>query len=95
MAARLEKKIRMNATFSMTGKTAGMTGKLRDVLEADGLSVWIAPEGIPPGSDYLEEIPSAIANAKTMVVMLTPDAVTSSWVKLEVASAIGSGRKTH
>lgn len=66
---------------------------LRDTLVGEGFSVWIAPEGIPAGSNYLNEIPCAISNAGVVVLMLTEEAMASPWVQREASSAIGAGKE--
>ena len=37
---------------------------VRNVLEKNGLSCWMAPRDIPGGSNYTKEIPIAIRNCK-------------------------------
>lgn len=66
---------------------------LCNTLKGNGFSVWIAPEGIPAGSNYLREIPSAISNAGSLVLMLTQDAMLSPWVQREASSAVGAGKQ--
>ena len=61
---------------------------IRDILNAGGLSTWMAPESIPSGSDYTTEIPRAIEGCRVVVVVLSADAQASDWVTLELKSAI-------
>ncbi len=79
--------------ISYSSKQMVRAHSLRDTLEGSGFSVWIAPEGIPTGSSYLAEIPAAISNAKSLVLMLTEDAMRSQWVIRETAAAVGAGKK--
>ena len=79
--------------ISYSSKQIEYAHTLRDALLGEGYSVWIAPEGIPAGSDYLTEIPSAITNAGAVVLMLTEDAMQSPWVRREASSAIGAGKE--
>ncbi len=79
--------------ISYSSKQMERAHALRDALVGEGLSVWIAPEGIPAGSNYLNEIPSAITNAKAIVLMLTEEAMASPWVQREASSAIGAGKE--
>ncbi len=55
-----------------------------------GYSCWIAPESIPPGSDYLQAIPAALGTTELLVVLLTQDAMQSPWVNKEISTAVGS-----
>ncbi len=77
--------------ISYSSKQSEIAHDICHAIQQKGIACWIAPECIPPGSDYLEEIPVAINATKILVLLLTPDAVRSQWVKREVSSAIGSG----
>ena len=88
------KNVSSSIFISYSSKQMDRAHELRNTLLNNGLSVWIAPEGIPAGSNYLKEIPSAISNAKALVLMLTRDAMLSPWVRRETSSAIGAGKMT-
>ena len=60
-------------------------------LEKNGITAWMAPRDIVPGSHYGEAIIAAIKNAKIMVVVFTQNADASKFVKLEVERGISSG----
>lgn len=62
--------------------------EIREVLNCAGVSCWMAPDSIPGGSQYWQEIPLALANTKVLVLLLTPDAESSKWVPKEVNTAI-------
>lgn len=61
---------------------------LEQVLEKNGISCWIAPESIPGGSNYGQEIPKAIENCKVFVLVLSDKAQKSMWVSKEVNMAL-------
>lgn len=65
---------------------------VRDVLTQNGLSCWMAPESIPTGSDYTNEIPPAIAGCKAVVLILTADSQQSDFVNSEIKRAIDNGK---
>ena len=65
--------------------------RLRVFLDGGGVSCWMAPDSVPPGSDYLKEIPVALSNVKVVLLVLSEDAMRSKWVEKEVATAIGTG----
>lgn len=65
---------------------------LRNVLEKNGLSCWMAPRDIPGGSNYTKEIPIAIRNCKVFVLILSENAQSSHWVLKELDSAVNCGK---
>lgn len=65
---------------------------LRDVLEQNGISCWIAPDNIPGGSSYAAQIPAAIRGCRAFVLVLSRRAQTSRWVPRELDQAINCGK---
>lgn len=65
---------------------------VRNVLEKNGLSCWMAPRDIPGGSNYTKEIPIAIRNCKVFVLILSKNAQNSHWVLKELDSAVNCGK---
>lgn len=65
---------------------------VRNVLERNGLSCWMAPRDIPGGSNYTKEIPGAIRNCKAFVLILSENAQNSHWVLKELDSAVNCGK---
>lgn len=65
---------------------------VRNVLEKNGLSCWMAPRDIPGGSNYTKEIPIAIRNCKVFVLILSKNAQSSHWVLKELDSAVNCGK---
>ncbi|MBQ2676847.1 MAG: toll/interleukin-1 receptor domain-containing protein [Clostridia bacterium] len=65
---------------------------VRNVLEKNGLSCWMAPRDIPGGSNYTREIPIAIRNCKVFVLILSKNAQSSQWVLKELDSAVNCGK---
>lgn len=65
---------------------------VRNVLEKNELSCWMAPRDIPGGSNYTKEIPIAIRNCKVFVLILSKNAQNSHWVLKELDSAVNSGK---
>ena len=61
-------------------------------LTEKGVRCWIAPDCIPAGSNYLEEIPVAISTSDALALILTDDAQRSVWVGKEVECAINAGK---
>jgi hypothetical protein len=62
-----------------------LENKLRDA----GFDVWMDPDS-HAGSDWREEIDTAIDNALALCLIMTPDTVESSYITYEWARALGA-----
>lgn len=62
--------------------------KIKNLLEENGISCWMAPESIPGGASYASEITKAIDKCKEVVVILSKSAQESQYVTKEIDSAI-------
>ena len=60
---------------------------IRDTLIKNGISVWMAPESIPTGSNYIREISGAIDACEVFLLVLSQAAQESSWILAEVERA--------
>ena len=58
-------------------------------LERAGLEVWDATREILPGDNWADKVARALKESEAMVVLLTPDALRSSWVRWEIQYALG------
>ena len=65
---------------------------VRETLEINGISCWMAPASIPGGSNYAEQIPVAIHACKVFVLILSSRSQASRWVKRELDQAISEGK---
>jgi hypothetical protein len=61
---------------------------LADDLRRLGMQVWIVPESIYAGESWVEAIERGLQESSHVLVVLTPAAVESQWVKKEVEIAI-------
>ena len=61
-------------------------------LEETGVSCWIAPDSLPGGSSYAEQIPRAIREADAFVLILSSRAQNSKWIPRELDQAINEGK---
>ena len=61
---------------------------VKENLEANGISCWMAPESIPGGSNYAMEIAGAMAQCRCVVVTFTTKTQTSMWVDKEIELAL-------
>lgn len=65
---------------------------VRNVIEQNGITCWMAPRDIPGGSNYTKEIPHAIRNCQAFVLMLSQNAQNSPWVLKELDRAVNDGK---
>ena len=63
--------------------------KIAAILEEAGLEVWDATRDVLPGANWPDEVARALKESKAMVVLLTADALRSSWVRREIEYALG------
>ncbi len=61
-------------------------------LHQVGVPVWIAPESIRPGESWVDAIERGLGESSHALVVLTPAALESRWVKKETAVAIALER---
>ncbi len=62
--------------------------KLRQALEALGISVWVDSRNLLAGSKLAQEIEEKIEQAKQFLVVLSPSTINSSWVRREIEKAL-------
>ena len=65
---------------------------VRTALESHGISCWMAPDSIPGGSSYVNEIADAINNSKVFVLLLSENSQQSQWVSKELDMALNKGK---
>jgi hypothetical protein len=58
-----------------------------------GHKVWMDTNSIPGGDDWRKSVGSAIDSAKLVIVILTPEAIRSPWVRRELEYADSRGRQ--
>lgn len=61
---------------------------IRNVLEENEIVCWMAPESIPMGGDYSNEIPEAIETCDAFLLVLSQKSQLSNWVPKELDLAI-------
>ena len=65
---------------SYSREDKGKVAPLVKALEGQGWSVWWDPE-ITPGDDFEALISQELGNARSVIVVWTPNSVGSRWVK--------------
>ena len=74
--------------ISYSSKQNVIAAQICQYIKNRGISVWMAPESIPPSSSYPEEINIAIKNCQICLLVFSNTASKSKWVKKEVLQAI-------
>jgi adenylate cyclase len=73
--------------LSYASHDADTANSICQFLENHGLSCWVAPRDVRPGTEYADAIVAAINEAKAVVLVLSGSAVASSHVGREVERA--------
>ncbi|MBE9141228.1 CHAT domain-containing protein, partial [Nodosilinea sp. LEGE 07088] len=74
--------------ISHTTKDDPTVRRLRDILEAHGLTTWVDSRQLSGGDRLWSEVEAAIRSARHFIVVLTVDALASSWVRDETRWAL-------
>ncbi|MEM7113027.1 MAG: SUMF1/EgtB/PvdO family nonheme iron enzyme [Chloroflexota bacterium] len=74
--------------ISHAHQDADLAQRLASDLEAEGWAVWIAPDSIQPGEQWVNAINRGLDESHYFLLLLTPDAVASRWVQKETNVAI-------
>jgi hypothetical protein len=61
---------------------------LAEDLKGAGFDIWIAPDSIRPSEEWVEALNRGLRECDALVLLLTPAAVYSAWVNLEMSAAI-------
>ena len=78
-----------DAFISYSSRDFDEVNNLKSVLEANGISCWMAPQSMPGGSSYAVEIPAAIKNCHVFLLMISSKSLDSQWVPKELSIALG------
>ena len=77
--------------ISYSSKDKAAADAACNVLERNGVRVWIAPRDILPGVGWAESLIAAINNARVMVLVYSSNANSSPQIEREVERAINKG----
>jgi formylglycine-generating enzyme required for sulfatase activity len=75
------------AFISYSSDDRAIADRVCALLEGAGISCWIAPRDIDPGSDYPAAIVEAVSSSRLLVLILTENAVASPHVLSEISHA--------
>ncbi len=69
-----------------------MASRVAEMLRAHGVPVWFSQTNIVGAQQWHDEIGAALGRCDWFVVLLSPDAVASKWVKRELLFALENDR---
>jgi acyl carrier protein len=72
---------------------ASFAHRLARDLQGAGVQVWIAPDSILPGESWVDAIERGLSHSSDMLIVLTPAAIDSQWVKKETEIGIMRERR--
>lgn len=79
--------------ISHTTRDRSVVNELVEILKSCEIPYWIAPEMIPKGSCYAQEIPPAIHSCSVFLLVLSENSQDSIYVQREVDMAVGYHKK--
>ncbi len=74
--------------ISHAHQDADLAQQLATDLEAEGYPVWLAPDSILPGEKWATAVSRGLDESGIFVLLLTPEAVNSHWVRHETDVAV-------
>lgn len=80
----------MKVFISHSHTDAELAARISNALEKRGFDVWDTDRDLLPGDNWAAEIARALEESEAMIVLLTPAAVDSPWVKREIEYALGA-----
>jgi hypothetical protein len=82
----------MRVFISYADKERDLARELAHRLAGAGLQVWSADEEIGAGENWAAATQRALDESNALVILLSPDALRSRWVRREIDYALGSPR---
>ena len=79
----------MKVFISHAYKDDSFVKRLESGLETAGFEVWDATRDVRADEEWSEQVLQALKDSEAMVVILTADALRSSWVRNEIDYALG------
>jgi hypothetical protein len=80
-----------NLFLSYSYKDSNVAAELRDEFESEGISCFMAKVDIAAGIEWEREIRKNIRQADTVVLLITPNSINSTWIAIEAGAAWVSG----
>ncbi len=77
------------------GTDSEVASRLADRLVQGRLRVWFAPGSLHPGDDFVTAIADAISSSRAALILLSPTALRSNWVRREMAWIVNREIEGH
>ena len=78
--------------ISYSSRKQAYADAMRALLNHQGIATWMAPGDIPPGDTYTKVIVSAIKKCSCFLILLSNEALDSTWVLNETERAVNYNR---
>ncbi len=80
----------MKIFLSYAQKDATLASQLAERLKKKGFTVWTSGEEVMPGDNWAKKIGKALDESELMIILLTPRALESEWLRQDIDYALGS-----
>jgi hypothetical protein len=80
----------MKVFISYACEDRELAKRLSRWLEGAGFDVWLDESNILPGDNWAEKVSQALKESQAMVVLVSPTAMDSKWVRHEIEFALGA-----
>src|SRR5436309_2508884 len=82
----------MDAFISHASKEAALAARMEELLEAEGLKVWLDRSELRLGVLLRKELQTAIKDSRILILLWSKSAAKSRWVAAEVLTAFHLNR---
>jgi hypothetical protein len=82
----------MKVFLSHARKDGDLARELAERLKRSGFTVWASEDQVQPGENWAKKIGKALDDSELMVILLTPRAMESDWLRQNIEFALGSKR---
>lgn len=83
----------VSAFISYSRTDSAFIDRLEADLRAYGFDTWVDRQHLEGGADWARQIEQQIVRCEALVVALSPDAITSTWVRREITFALNAGKR--
>jgi hypothetical protein len=82
----------MKVFLSHARKDGDLARQLADRLARGGFEVWNSQDEVAPGDNWAKKVGAALDDSELMVILLTPGALESDWLRQDIEFALGTKR---
>jgi len=84
--------VHMRVVLSYTSSDSAIASKVRQALTQAGFEVWDPELQARGGDNFALEIGRALNKAQALVLLVSPEAMNSDWIRWEIEYALGDPR---